>query len=60
MEPKDKANIEYDEWSKSVITILKNRPFLKWQTKKNIRLAKRLFKDGYTPESAAGLIILNS
>lgn len=52
--------MEYQEWSKNLVEILKKYPFLKWQTRKTDRLAKRLFKEGYTPESAAGLIILNS
>lgn len=51
---------DYNQWSKEVVNELKKRPFLKWQTKKNNRLSKRLFKEGYTVQQAVSMIILNS
>lgn len=55
----DKPTITEQEWHKEVAAILKQYIFLKLP-KRSTRLARKLFKDGYSPKDAAGILLLNS
>lgn len=51
---------EYRSFEKDVAEKLKKYPLLKWQSSATVKLAKRLFKSGYSVEETVGVIILNS
>ena len=59
MKPKTHKNsIEWKEFDSKIAELLKNYFLIKLGVK-DLRLAKKLWRQGYTPEEASGLIVLN-
>lgn len=50
----------YSAYEKEISEKLKSYPLLKWQNQSTVKLAKSLFKKGYSVNETVSVIILNS